>query len=255
MEEIRKILASGLDSGVLVSFERSIMERVLDLDRRSVRTVMTGRPHIQFLRAGADAESLRAAAMQATASRLLVTGADGLDQLIGSVSRADVLAVLAEGNSVDLTTMATPPSYVTENASALRVFEQLKSTTAHMLMVVDEFGSLLGLVTLTDVLEAIAGDVTSDESEATDEEERPLQQQADGSYLIGGGHPVDDLVEAMLMPRPAEQNYKTMAGLVLDHLRRLPARGGIIELPTLRVEIVAVANGAIETLRLARKPG
>jgi putative hemolysin len=63
-EEIRRTLANGLDSGVLVSFERSMMDRILDLDRRFVRTMMTGRPDIQFFRAGSDTESLRAAAMQ-----------------------------------------------------------------------------------------------------------------------------------------------------------------------------------------------
>jgi putative hemolysin len=254
-EEIRRTLASGLDSGALVPFERSMMERVLDLDRRSVRTVMTGRPDIQFLRIGSDIETLRAAAIRATASRLLVTGSNGLDQLIGSVSRADVLAGLAKGDSVDLAAMAVLPSYVAENASALRVFERLKSTTTHMLVVVDEFGSLLGLVTLTDVLEAIAGDVTSDDSEAPEEDERPLQQEVDGIHLIPGGYPVDDLVEAMLLPKPAEQTYKTVAGLVLDHLRRLPNQGEIVDLPTLRIEVVSVKHGSIETLRLVRKPG
>ncbi len=254
-EEIRRTLASGLDSGVLVPFERSMMERVLDLDRRSIRTVMTGRPDIQFLRAGSDEETLRAAVMQATASRLLVTGSDGLDQLIGSVSRADVLSAIAKGDAVDLAAMAASPAYVAENASALHVFERLKSMSTHMLIVVDEFGSLLGLVTLADVLEAIAGDVTSDGNEAGDEEERPLQPESDGSYLIPGGYPLDDLVEANLLPKPAEQNYKTVAGFILDHLRRLPAGGEIIDLPTLRIEVVALTHGSIETLRLVRKPG
>jgi putative hemolysin len=168
------------------------------------------------------------------------------------VSRADVLAALANGNPVDPAAMAIPPSYVAENASALCVFERLKSTPAHMLVVVDEFGSLLGLVTLADVLEAIGGDVTSDEGEAVDDEERPLQQEADGSYLVSGGYPVDDLVEAKLLPKLANQTYKTVAGLVLEHLRRLPVQGEVIDLPSLRIEVVSVAHGRIETLHLVR---
>ncbi|AXC09995.1 Magnesium and cobalt efflux protein CorC [Acidisarcina polymorpha] len=249
-EEIRSTLASGLSSGVLMSFERSMMEKVLDLDRRSVKTVMTGRPDIQFLQAGLPMAILRASAIRATESRLLVTESDGLDQVIGVVSRADVLAALTEGGAVDLVGMASPLSYVAENMSALRVFERLKSTATHMLLVVDEFGSPLGLVTLADVLEAIAGDVTTDEKEVTEEEERPLRQESDGSYLIPGGYPIDDLVEASLLPKPKQQSYKTVAGLVIDQLHRLPAQGETVEISTLRVDVISVGRGRIHTLRL-----
>jgi putative hemolysin len=73
-------------------------------------------------------------------------------------------------------------------------------------------------------------------------------------YLVPGGYPVDDLVEANLLPKPVEQNYKTVSGLVLDHLRRLPVRGEVIDLPMLRIEVGAVTHGSIKTLRLVRKP-
>jgi putative hemolysin len=175
-EEIRSVLSKGLSSGVLSSFERSMMERVLDLDRRSVRTVMTGRRDIQFLEAGSDAEKLRATVLQATASFLLVTEKGNLDQLTGIVSRADVLASIAKGETVDLAAMATAPAYVAEYASVLSVLETLKRVPFHIVVVVDEFGSLMGLVTLADVLEAVAGDVTTDDIALGNAEERPLAE-------------------------------------------------------------------------------
>jgi CBS domain containing-hemolysin-like protein len=123
-----------------------------------------------------------------------------------------------------------------------------------MLVVVDEFGSVLGLVTLADVLEAIAGDVNSNDSETSDEA-LPLRPEDDGSYVVSGGYPVDDLVEAMLLSKPAGQNCKTLAGLVLNHLQRLPDPGEEIKLLTLRVQALTVGRGRIETLRLTRIQG
>jgi putative hemolysin len=254
-EEIRRVLSEGLSAGALLSFERSMMERVLDLDHRSVRTVMTGRRHIQFLQTDSDADKLRGAVLEATASLLLVTDQANLDKLIGIVSRADVLAAIAKGETVDLAAMATAPAYVAEHASVLSVLETLKRIRFHMVMVVDEFGSLMGLVTLADVLEAVAGDVTTDDGAFGDAEERPLEKDADGSYLVPGDQPVDDIVEAMLLPPPVARNYKTMAGLVIDRLRRLPHEGEVIEFPTLRIEVISIEQGAVKNLRLIPKQG
>jgi putative hemolysin len=252
-EEIRRILSEGLSAGVLVSFERSMMERVLDLDHRSVRTVMTGRRDIQFLRADSDPTTLKAAVLGATASLLPVSHDGTLDALVGVISRADVLAAIATGQVADLVAMATPPTYVTEYASALSVLETLKHRSVHLAMVVDEFGSVLGLVTLADVLEAVAGDVTTDDGPLGMTSERPLEPEADGTYLLSGDQPVDDIVEAQLLPAPVARSYKTMAGLVTDRLRRIPVEGEIIDLPSIRIEVIGVRQGAVTELRLIPK--
>lgn len=249
-EEIRRILSKGLSTGALLSYERSMMERVLDLDHRSVRTVMTGRSRIQFLQVDSDVEKLRGALLEATASLLLVTDHGDLDQLIGIVSRADVLAAIVKGETVDLAAMAAAPAYVSEYASVLSVLETLKGIPFHVVVVVDEFGTLMGLVTLADVLEAVAGDVTADDGALRDAEERPLEKELDGSYLVPGEQPVDDIVEALLLPAPVARHYKTMAGLVIDRLRRIPHQGEIIELPTLRIEVISIEQGAVKNLRL-----
>ena len=104
--EIRRVLSEGLSVGALLSFERSMMERVFDLDYRSIRTVMTGRRYIDLLPTGLDADKLRGAALIAPASRLLVAEEGNLDKLVGIVSRADVLAGLARGENVDLSAIA-----------------------------------------------------------------------------------------------------------------------------------------------------
>ena len=251
-EEIRRLLAEGLSAGVLLSFERSMLERVLDLDRRSVRTMMTGRRYVQSLRADADAVALRSSVLALQASQLLVTRAGDLDDLLGTVSRADVLAALAQGEAVDLAAMATPPAYVAENASGLSVLEFLKNSAGHMVVALDEFGSTVGLATFADVLEAVAGDAPFVAGAPGIAIEGPISPEPDGSFLLGGGQPVDDIAEILPLPLPVDRNYKTIAGFVLDRLKRIPEVGEQIELEALRVEVVSVDRGAITSVRLTR---
>jgi putative hemolysin len=252
-QEIRRVLSEGLTAGALLSFERSMMERILNLQCRSVRTVMTGRRYIQFLRANMDAKQLSKAALDATASRLLVTRDGDLDKLVGVVSRADVLAALARDAPLDLAALAIPPSYVSENTSVLSVLETLKSMPVHMAMVVDEFGSLVGLVTLADVLEAVAGDLAGDAPTPHASVSNDLEPQSDGSYLVSAQKPLDDIAEVFAFDEPATRTYKTLGGLVIDRLRRIPREGETINLPALRIEVVQVEQGAIKTLRLVPK--
>jgi magnesium and cobalt exporter, CNNM family len=252
-EEIRRVLSAGLSAGVLLSSERSMMERALDLDHRSVRTVMTGRKYIDVLAPDMDENKLRQAVLRSTASRLLVAEEGNLDRLVGIVSRADVLAGVAQGANFDLSTTVVPPAYVSDNASVLSVLETLKSVPVHMVIVVDEFGSVVGLATLADVLEAVAGDVTRPKGSAMEKEVSHLSQQADGSYLVSGNKPVDDVAEAIPLNAPTDRIYKTMAGLVIDRLRRIPYEGETIELPGLMIEVVSVQQGVVKMLKLVPK--
>jgi putative hemolysin len=253
-EEIRRVLSAGLSAGVLLSFERSMMERVLDLDHRSVRTVMTGRKYIDLLAPDMDENKLREAVLRSTASRLLVAEEGNLDKLVGIVSRADVLARLAQGANVDLLGIAVPPAYVSDNASVLSVLETLKSVPIHMVTVVDEFGSVVGVATRADVLEAVAGDVTRPKGSAMDMEVSHLSPQTDGSYFVSGNKPVDDVAETVpLTAPPTDRVYKTMAGLVIDRLRRIPCEGETIELPAFTIEVVSVHQGVVKTLKLIPK--
>jgi len=273
-EEIRRVLSEGLSAGALLSFERSMMDRVLDLDHRSVRTVMTGRRHIEFLAsrprspsppaadfgngtpaAEMDGERLREAVLGARASRLPVAEEGNLDRLVGIVSRADVLAGLTRGETIDLAAKSVPPTYVPENASVLGVLEILKSVPGHMVIVVDEFGSVVGLATLADVLEAVAGEVARHEDPPLQTEAGHLGSQADGSYIVSGSEPVDDVAEILPLAAPVDRGYKTMAGLVIDRLRRIPCEGDTVDLPALTIEVISVRRGAVKTLKLVSKEG
>ena len=250
-EEIRRTLAEGLSAGALLSFERTMLERVLDLDRRSVRTVMTGRRFVQGVNVDASAEELRRVALESAASRLLVTRSGEIDEVVGTVSRGDLLAALVTGSEINLAALVMPIAYVSENASALSVLEILKLGDGNIVVVVDEFGSLVGIATMADVLEAIAGDVATGASAPGVRSDGPLMPEPDGCYLVEGTQPIDDIAELLPISLAADRVYKTVAGFVIDKLRHLPVEGESLELLHLRIEVIRVDAGTISLLRFA----
>jgi putative hemolysin len=131
--------------------------------------------------------------------------------------------------------------------------ETLKSGPVNMVIVVDEFGSVVGLATLADALEAVAGDVTRPKGAVMETEVSRLSPQADGSYLVSGNKPVDDVDEIIPLAAPSDRRYKTMAGLVIDRLRHIPCEGETVDLPALTIEVVSVQQGVVKTLQLIPK--
>lgn len=251
--EIRRTLAEGLSTGALLGTERTMMERVLDLEQRSVRTVMTGRGAIQSIREDASAETIRQTALAASASRLLVLAATR-DEPVGVVARADLLAL--DGTSpADLLALASPVHYVAERASVLGALASLKADAAGVAVVADEFGSMLGIVTLADVLEAIAGDIPSADPAAANCEIQGFRHEPDGSIVMPGAQPVDDLIEELGLAIAPDRGFKTIAGLVIERTRRLPRAGDHVAFDNFAVEIVAVDGGTISTVRVIPATG
>ena len=247
--EIRRTLAEGLSAGALLSAERSMLERVLDLERRSVRTVMTGRRFVQALRIDASIEAIREAALAARASRLLVMAADR-DEPVGIVMRADILATLSRCGALDLPASAKPVCYVAESASVLSALQTLKESDAGQAVVVDEYGSMLGIVTFADVLEAIAGEIVVATPEHVGGDDGVFHPEPDGSVIVAGSCPLDDLIEALDLAVPAGRTFKTMAGLVIDRARCLPSPGESFVFDGFSVEVMEVDGGSIVSLRL-----
>ena len=246
--EIRRTLAEGLSTGALLGTERSMMERVLDLEHRSVRTVMTGRRYVQTLREDASAEAIRLAALESGATLVLVTSMTN-GEPVGVAKRADILAALTQG-TLDFPSLILPVPYVVESASALGVLDALKVAPAGLGVVVDEFGSMLGIVTFADILEAIAGDIAIADPAGHEDVAGAFQCEPDGVLILPGGQPIDDLAEALHLPLPASRRFKTVAGMVIDRSRRLPEPGEIFAFEGFDVEIVAVDRGTIRSVRI-----
>lgn len=251
-DEVRLILAEGVRSGVLEPEEHRLIERVLRLADRSVRTIMTLRPAIEWLDAESERDDQRVALRAATRSRLpLCRGT--LDELVGVVRAKDVLDRMIDGKPFDLLASAARPLVVPEGTSALDLLARFRASGEHLAIVADEYGTIEGLVTLTDVLRAIAGTLP----EGRDDTAPCFARRADGSWLIDGMAAIAEVESETGLRALAGDDYETLAGFVLWRLGHLPATGEAIVWRGTRFEVVDMDGRRIDKVLVvpAAEPG
>jgi putative hemolysin len=156
------------------------------------------------------------------------------------------------GNPLDLRSVVRQPLVVPETVSILKTLDLFRSRPVHMAIVVDEYGSLEGVVTQTDILEAIAGDLPSFTDDADDPE---IVQRDDGSLLLDGMLAIDDLREALGIRNVPEGDYSTLAGLILHMLVRIPHLGDHVEFNGWQLEVIDMDGRRIDKVLASRLPG
>lgn len=222
-EEIRLLLREATDAGALARIESSMIERVLSLDHLPVREVMTPRPKMIFLNVEDSHETVWHKMVVSGHSQFPVYEGNR-DHIIGLVTLKAVYANLAAGVPVRLRDLTTRPLIIPASQRVLDLLETFRSTGQHVGLVVDEFGNVVGMVTLIDVMEAIAGDFPDQLARL-----RPTAvKRADGTWLIDGLLEIDRLQSLLPGFRfdPAEhRSFHTAAGFLLERMGRIPAEG------------------------------
>lgn len=247
-DEIRYVIASGLRSGTLKAAEHDMLASILQLGTRTARTIMTSRRHLEWVDVGMPEDEVRRRVAESPCSKLIVTQGRDLDRPLGVVAKKDFLRTFLQTGEIEFRSIAHPPVFVPDTSTILGMLGTLKRARAQMLFVVDEFGSVAGVVTLTDVLEAVAGDVPEPERQARTQE--ALVRSSDGTYAVAGSVPADDLAEYLGLRDDGTPGYKTVAGLVLAKLKRLPRAGERLTLDGWIIEVVSVDDRTIQSLRL-----
>ena len=234
-EEIKLLIAEGARTGVFHTVERDMIDGVLRLADRSVRSVMTPRTELVWIDLDDPPETIRQEIADSGHSRY-PAGRKGLDELEGIVHTKHLLDQVARTGRFDLATSLRPPLIVHEGTPVLRLLEMFRENPVHMAVVVDEYGVLEGIVTPTDILTAIAGEMPED---ATDLEEDTAVRREDGSWLMDGMlgiHDAERLLEQKDMRD--DEDFETLAGFVLAKLGRIPQTGDTFEWNGLKFEIV-----------------
>jgi putative hemolysin len=252
-QEVEMLLEEGARAGIFEEEERDLARRALQLDDRPVRELMTPRPKIVWLDADDSPEEHRRVVAESRHSWFPVARGD-LDDLLGLVSIKDDWARWGEaGNGAGLLDSLRRPPMVPEGAPATRALETFKRWGIPAAIVADERGNVEGLVTPTDVLEALVGDMSDVEDPAG--EESNVVAWADGSLLIDGLTAAGELKERLGLPElPYEdEDYQTAGGMVMAGLGRVPALGDSFEWEGWRFEVVDMDRNRVDKV-LATPP-
>lgn len=227
-EELLVQLDQGTQAGVFQASEQDMVEGVFSLSDQRLNALMTPRNEIVWLDTSDSVAEIRKKVQESPYSRFPV-GNESLDNLVGVVKAKDLLlADLKSGKQ--LIDIARPPLYLPETAFGSRALEILKEAKREMVIVVDEFGVVQGLLTLADILEEIVGEFEG-EPQAT--------QRQDGSWLLDGMLGNDEFKEIFNLRRlPDEEEYETLGGFVMLHMGRVPQAADTFEWNGLRFEVM-----------------
>lgn len=228
--------------------ERSMIQGVLTLAERPVTAIMTPRTDVDWIDLDDEPEQVRRELVESPYSRVVVVRDGRSDDPLGIVQKKDLLPGLLAGQPLDLDRHILKPPVLPEFATVLAALERFKREPLQLAFVVDEFGSFIGLVTATDVMEAIAGELPDEHEPVTAMMER---DETDGSWRIDGRTGIDELRERLDLSLPDDVDYHTAAGLVLDALGSIPAEGDGITIGDWHFTVTAMDGNRIESL-LAR---
>jgi CBS domain containing-hemolysin-like protein len=220
--ESSAMLADHSDGQIFDPQERRMIERVLNLNQRTVSSIMTSRHDIEHIDLTAPEEHIRALLDKNQHTRVVVTGGEEEEELLGVVHVIDLLQQQLHGEALNLRALVRQPLVFPEGLP-LSALEQFRNARTHFAFVVDEFGSVEGLVTLSDVMETIAGNLPNEVDEI--DARHDIQKNADGSWTANGHMPLEDLVQYVPLPLDEKREYHTIAGLLMEYLQRIPQPG------------------------------
>lgn len=247
-EEVETMLEEGTQSGLIDPVEQAMVHEVIGLAERPVTQIMTRRSAVYWIDVADDPKVVRAELRQCPYSRVVVAKGGSIDEPLGFVHKKDLLDLVLEGRPLDIERNVREPLFVPDASSVLDVLSLFREKRNHFAFVLDEFGTFEGVVTLTDVLEAITGDIPEEHETET----RHIIARADGSYLVDGRTEISDLEEELGIEAPSDARFHTVAGLALEEFGRIPKEGEIVEFADWRVEIVDMDGRRIDKLLFSR---
>jgi putative hemolysin len=243
-EELHMIFTEATHSGVIEAGQSQILAGVVKLAERPVRELMTPRNELDWLDLQGPEVDLRAR-IDASPHSLLPVADGSPDKVVGVVKVREVLRTMIAGQPVDLSALIKKPEVIPDQLDAMDALRTLQQAEVAMAMVHDEYGHLEGIVTPVDLLTAIVGNFASDQ----DLGEAPtIIERDDGSLLISGALPVDQLADRLCIDLPEDREFATAAGYVLWSLKKLPEEGEHFTDQGWRIEVVDMDGRKIDKL-------
>lgn len=251
-DEIKVFIEQGRDIGLIEQTESDMFSGIFRLGDRRVDVLMTPRTDLEWIDIEDDQHTIISELMHSEYSRIPV-GRGSLDDVLGMVNVKELIGIDLHSPNFHLTDYIREPMFVPENMQALKVFEQFRATGTHQALVIDEYGGVQGMVTLYDVLEAIVGEIPLD----AEDQEQEVVQRADGSYLLDGMLPIDEIKELLdfdELPDEGRAGYQTLSGFVMNQLGSIPRVGQTFTWDTYRFEVVDMDGRRVDKVLVTRLP-
>lgn len=251
-EEVKTVIAEAKTAGVLETEERNMLVGLLDLGDLEVADVMIHRTKMRTINADQSPQEVVNEVLASPYTRMPIWRGSP-ENIIGILHAKDVLRALdaagGEAGRLDIAAIANTPWFVPITTSLLEQLKAFLAKKTHFALAVDEYGEVMGLVTLEDILEEIVGDIRDEHDLAV----AGVRPQADGSVLVDGSVPIRDLNRAMDWSLPDEE-ATTVAGLVIHEARAIPETGQVFTFHGFRFEVVRKTRNRVTALRI-RSPG
>lgn len=250
-EEVHIILEQSAEAGVIEPEEQEMAQRALRLGDRIVRSLMTPRPDVVWFELRDTPEKVFATIAEHGRAEYPVCQ-NSLDEIVGIVSAKDLWRLYYAKHPHPLEqSLRRDVLYAPGTMDVLRLLERFKESGQRLALVIDEFGGFDGLITLTDVVEAILGDLPSNE----DDEQPEIIERDDGSYLVDGAVPIEMLNERLALTEALDSvEYDTVGGLVMTHLGRIPSASEAVEFQQLRFEVLDMDGKRVDKVLVTRLP-
>lgn len=250
-DEINVMFAQGTEAGVFKESQQDMVESVIELHEKRVNSIMTPRPEIVWLDVDGTPDELREQIINSTYSRFPVCRGS-LDEVLGIVHTKDMLSDCLRGREIDLNAHIRKALTIPETIPVLKSLESFKESGIHIALIIDEYGSLQGLVTMNDILESIVGDIPTHE-----EKESPMAvRRDDGSWLVDGMQGVDDFKELMglgALPGEGEDTFQTLGGFVMTQLGRIPKAGDRFITGRVSYEVMDMDGNRVDKVLVKRE--
>ena len=253
-DEINVLMEQGAEAGVFHESEQVIVSNVLRLDEQRIGAIMTHRNDIYVLDLDEPEDVIRTCLAESPFTRIVVCR-DGLDHIVGILRTADLLKLALAGEKLNVERFLRPALYVPEGVSTTHLLESFRKAHQQCALIVDEYGELQGLVTLTDVLTSIVGELPSSDTD----EEQDIVERADGSWLVDGGVAIERLKLVLKidddLPGEDENAFNTLGGLVMYVLGRIPAVTDQFDAAGYRFEVVDMDKNRVDKMLLTQMVG
>jgi putative hemolysin len=249
--EISLMIDEGTEAGLFHKSEKIMVSNVMRLDALRVGAIMTPRMEIDYLDIGSPTEEIRKRLIESTHSVIPVCRG-GLDNVLGVIEAKDLMRRALLGEELKLSAAIRQVKYIPKSLSSVQLLEEFRRSKISLALVVDEYGEVAGLATLKDVLEAIVGDMPSEEPW---EEEPDAVQREDGSWLLDGMLTVEKFKQLLAvgeLPESEDGNYHTIGGFVMEHLGRVPRSADHFEWGGLHFEVVDMDRNRVDKILVSR---